>query len=438
LSVFANIGKVPELRRRILFTVWMLAVYRIGIFVTTPGVDRNVMKSIVADQSATFLGMFNMFSGGALEQLSIFALGIMPYVSASIILQLMTVVIKPLEELRKEGEAGQRKINQYTRYGTVVISIVQSTGLALYFEGLNGSTQYGDVVREPGWGFRLMTLISLTTGTAFIMWLGEQIGERGIGNGTSMIIFAGICADLPDAAFRTASLVKTSETLKPVNLLLVSAICMGIIWVICRVERAQRRIPIHYARRMVGRKMYGGQTSHLPLRVNMSGVIAPIFASSLLIFPGTLQRLKLPGMEWVSNALTPGSWAYLTVFVVMIVFFAFFYTSVTFQPVEVADNLKKQNAFIPGVRPGKSTADYIDRVAMRLTAGGALYVAFVCTIPSVLQSYFHVPFYFGGTSIMIVVGVALDTVQQVESYLITRHYEGLTGPRGPRIRARKG
>jgi preprotein translocase subunit SecY len=438
LSIFASIGKVPELRRRILFTVGMLAVYRIGIFVTTPGVDRNVMKSIVADQSATFLGMVNMFSGGAFEQLSIFALGIMPYVSASIILQLMSVVIKPLEEMRKEGEAGQRKINQYTRYGTVVISIVQSTGLALYFEGLNGTTQYGDVVRDPGWGFRLMTVISLTTGTAFIMWLGEQIGERGIGNGTSMIIFAGICADLPDALFRTLSLLKTSESLQPVGLLIVTGICLGLVWLICRVERAQRRIPIHYARRMVGRKMYGGQTSHLPLRVNMAGVIAPIFASSLLIFPSTLQRMNLPGMQWVANALSPGGWGYLAVFVVMIVFFSFFYTSVTFQPVEVADNLKKQSAFIPGVRPGKSTADYIDRIAMRLTAGGALYVAFVCTVPSLLQSAFHVPFNSGGTSIMIVVGVALDTVQQVESYLITRHYEGLTGPRGARIRARKG
>jgi preprotein translocase subunit SecY len=438
LSIFASIGKVPELRRRILFTVGMLAVYRIGIFVTTPGVDRNVMKSIVADQSATFLGMVNMFSGGAFEQLSIFALGIMPYVSASIILQLMSVVIKPLEEMRKEGEAGQRKINQYTRYGTVVISVVQSTGLALYFEGLNGTTQYGDVVRDPGWGFRLMTVISLTTGTAFIMWLGEQIGERGIGNGTSMIIFAGICADLPDALFRTLSLLKTSESLQPVGLLIVTGICLGLVWLICRVERAQRRIPIHYARRMVGRKMYGGQTSHLPLRVNMAGVIAPIFASSLLIFPNTLQRMNLPGMQWLANALSPGGWGYLAVFVVMIVFFSFFYTSVTFQPVEVADNLKKQSAFIPGVRPGKSTADYIDRIAMRLTAGGALYVAFVCTVPSLLQSAFHVPFNFGGTSIMIVVGVALDTVQQVESYLITRHYEGLTGPRGARIRARKG
>jgi preprotein translocase subunit SecY len=434
--MFANIGKVPELRRRILFTIGMLAVYRIGIFVTTPGVDRNVMKSIVADQSASFLGMFNMFSGGALEQLSIFALGIMPYVSASIILQLMTVVVKPLEEMRKEGEAGQRKINQYTRYGSVVISLVQSTGLALYFEQLNGTTQYGDVVREPGWGFRLMTIISLTTGTAFIMWLGEQIGERGIGNGTSMIIFAGIVADLPTGLFRTGELLKTSETLQPIDLLVVSAICLGIVWLICRVERAQRRIPIHYARRMVGRKMYGGQTSHLPLRVNMSGVIAPIFASSLLLFPSTLQRLQIPGMEWLTNQLTGDSWFYRTVFALMVIFFCFFYTSVTFQPVEVAENLKKQNAFIPGVRPGKTTADYIDRIAMRITAGGAVYVAFVCTVPSLLQSYFHVPFYFGGTSIMIVVGVALDTVQQVESYLITRHYEGLTGPRGPRIRAR--
>jgi preprotein translocase subunit SecY len=438
LSVFANIGKIPELRRRILYTIGMLAIYRVGIFVTTPGVDRNVMKSIVADQSATFLGMFNMFSGGALEQLSIFALGIMPYVSASIILQLMSVVIKPLEELRKEGEAGQRKINQYTRYGTILISLVQSAGLAMYFEGLNGSTQYGDVVREPGWTFRLMTIISLTTGTAFIMWLGERIGERGIGNGTSMIIFAGIVADLPDAAFRTSSLLKTSESLQPVDLLLVAFICLAIVWVICRVERAQRRIPIHYARRMVGRKMYGGQTSHLPLRVNMSGVIPPIFASSLLLFPSTLQRLNLPGMEWLTGQLTPDNWLYITVFVGMIIFFCFFYTSVTFQPVEVADNLKKQNAFIPGVRPGKSTADYIDRVAMRITAGGAVYIAFVCTVPSILQSYFHVPFYFGGTSIMIVVGVALDTVQQIESYLITRHYEGLTGPSGARIRARKG
>ena len=434
--MFANIGKVPELRRRILFTIGMLFVYRIGIFVTTPGVDRNVMKSIVADQSASFLGMFNMFSGGALEQLSIFALGIMPYVSSSIILQLMAVVVKPLEEMRKEGEAGQRKLNQYTRYGSIVISIVQSTGLALYFEQLNGTTQYGDVVRDPGWGFRLMTMISLTTGTAFIMWLGEQIGERGIGNGTSMIIFAGICADLPPALFRTGELLKTSETLQPIDLLVVTAICLGIVWLICRVERAQRRIPIHYARRMVGRKMYGGQTSHLPLRVNMSGVIAPIFASSLLLFPSTLQRLQIPGMEWLTNQLTSDSWFYRTVFALMVIFFCFFYTSVTFQPVEVAENLKKQNAFIPGVRPGKTTADYIDRIAMRITAGGAVYVAFVCTVPSLLQSYFHVPFYFGGTSIMIVVGVALDTVQQVESYLITRHYEGLTGPRGPRIRAR--
>jgi len=362
----------------------------------------------------------------------------MPYVSASIIFQLMGVVVKPLEELRKEGEAGQRKINQYTRYGTVAISLVQSFGLAIYFESLNASTPYGDVVREPGWGFRLLTMISLTTGTAFIMWLGEQITERGVGNGISLIIFAGIVAGLPTALMQTGQLLESGDTLQPVDLLMVVAICLGIIWLIVRFERAQRRIPIQYAKRMVGRKMYGGQSSHLPLRVNASGVIPPIFASSLMLFPGTLQRLELPGMEWLNEQLDPSNWAYLTVYVVMIIFFCFFYTSVTFQPVEVADNLKKQNAFIPGIRPGRNTAEYIDRVMMRVTVGGAAYVAFVCTIPNLLQSNFHVPFYFGGTSIMIVVGVALDLVQQIESYLITHHYEGLTGPGGPRIRGRKG
>jgi preprotein translocase subunit SecY len=433
----ANIFKIPELRRRILFTLALLAVYRVGIFVTTPGVDRNVMRHIVQSQSGTFLGMFNLFSGGALEQLSIFALGIMPYVSSSIILQLMSVVVKPLEELRKEGEAGQRKINQYTRYGTVILSCVQSFGIALYLESLNGTSPYGEVVADPGWGFRFLTIISLTTGTAFIMWLGEQITERGIGNGISLIIFAGIVAGLPDAVFQTGSQVGIGQ-IQPVSLLMVTAICLGVVWTIVLFERAQRRLPIHYAKRMVGRKMYGGQTSHLPLRVNASGVIPPIFASSLLMFPATLANLSVPYADTVQNWLTPGTWIYGTVFVLLVIFFCYFYTAVTFQPVEVADNLKKQNAFIPGIRPGKATADYIDRVMSRITFGGALYVALVCTIPTILQSYFRVPFYFGGTSIMIVVGVALDTVQQIESHLITRHYEGLTGPKGPRIRGRRG
>jgi preprotein translocase subunit SecY len=441
MSALANIAKIPELRRRILFTLAMLAVYRVGIFVTTPGVNRNVMRKVVQNQSGTFLGMFNLFSGGALEQLSIFALNIMPYVSASIILSLMSVVIKPLEELRKEGEAGQRKINQYTRYGTILLSIVQGFGIAMYLEGLNGSAESGgaDVVADPGWGFRLMTVLALTTGTAFLMWLGEQITERGIGNGISLIIFAGIVAGLPDALFQTIALVE-NEQLLPIDLLMIVAIATGVTATIVFFERAQRRIPITYAKRMVGRTMFGGQRSHLPLRVNMAGVIPPIFTSSLLMFPMTLANLGVPGMTWLNNHLQPSgpnAWIYLVVFAGLTIFFCFFYTAVTIQPVDMAENLKKQNAFIPQVRPGKATADYIDRVLTRITVGGAAYVAAVCTVPTLLQSEFQVPFYFGGTSLMIVVGVALDTAQQVESHLITRHYEGLTGPTGPRIRARR-
>jgi len=436
MSVIANIAKIPELRRRLLFTLGMVAVYRIGIFVTTPGVDRNVMRRIMQDSSASFLGMFNLFSGGALMQLSIFALGIMPYVSASIILSLMGVVVKPLEELRKEGEAGQRKINQYTRYGTVMLSIIQGFGIAMYLEGLNGSSAYGDVVADPGWIFRIITIISLTTGTAFIMWLGEQITERGIGNGISLIIFAGIVAGLPDALFLTFQQVKIGQ-MKPIDMLIVAFVAVLTTSVIVFFERAQRRLPIQYAKRMQGKQVYGGQASHLPLRVNMSGVIPPIFTSSLLMFPVTLANLEVPGMTWLNNHIQTGNWVYLTIFAVMTIFFCFFYTAVTFQPVEVAENLKKQNAFIPGIRPGKATADYIDNVLTRITVGGALYVAAVCTVPTLLQSNYEVPFYLGGTSLMIVVGVALDTAQQVDSHLITRHYEGLTGPTGSRIRGRK-
>jgi preprotein translocase subunit SecY len=438
MTALANIAKIPELRRRILFTLGMLAVYRIGIFVTTPGVNRGVMRQIMADQSATFLGMFNLFSGGALEQLSVFALGIMPYVTASIILSLMSVVIKPLEELRKEGEAGQRKINQYTRYLTIVISAVQSFGIAMYLESLNETSPYGAVVVwENLWAFRFMTLLALTTGTAFIMWLGEQITERGIGNGISLIIFAGIVAGLPDALFQTAEMVRIGQ-MEPIILLVIVFVAGLVIAYIVFFERAQRRLPIQYAKRMVGRRMYGGQQSHLPLRVNMSGVIPPIFTSSLMMFPTTLKNLGVPGMGWLEQYMMPGDWRYYVVFAVMTIFFCFFYTAVTFQPVDVAENLKKQNAFIPGIRPGKSTADYIDRVLTRITVGGSLYVASVCIIPTLMIDTWKVPFYFGGTSLMIVVGVALDTAQQIESHLITRHYEGLTGPRGPRIRGRRG
>ncbi len=436
MSAFANIAKIPELRRRILFTLGMIAVYRIGIFVTTPGVNRNVMKEIVSQQGG-LLGMFNLFSGGALEQLSIFALNIMPYVTASIILSLLTVVVKPLEELRKEGEAGQRKINQYTRYGTVGLSLVQSFSIALWLESMNGSGPGMDVVRDPGWAFRIMTCIALTTGTAFLMWLGEQITERGIGNGISLIIFAGIVASLPDSLVQTFKLVEIDQ-IQPVTVLIIVGIAIGTIAIIAFFERAQRRLPIHYAKRIVGRKRYGGQTSHLPLRVNMSGVIPPIFASSLMLFPVTLSGWDVPYMDYLQRWLQPGDWIYTTLFAVLVIFFCFFYTAVTFQPVDVAENLKKQNAFIPGVRPGKNTADYIDRVVTRITFGGAIYVAVVCTIPDLLRTSTHVPFYLGGTSLMIVVGVALDTVQQIESHLITRHYEGLTGPRSQRIRGRRG
>jgi len=435
-QALANIAKIPELRRRILFTLGMIAVYRLGIFVTTPGVNRTAMRQIVASQGG-FLGMFNLFSGGALEQLSIFALGIMPYVSASIILQLMSVVVKPLEELRKEGEAGQRKINQYTRYGTIVLSTIQGIGIALYLEGQNASSQFGDVVHDPGWAFRVITVISMTTGTAFIMWMGEQITERGLGNGISLIIFSGIVADLPDALTSTAQQIRIGQ-IQPVSLLIVGGIALAVVATIVFFERGQRRIPINYAKRMVGRKLYGGQSSHLPLKVNSAGVIPPIFASSLLMFPNTLANLNVPGMQTLQDYLSPGGWQFTIAYVLMIVFFSFFYTAVTFQPVEVADNLKKQNAVIPRIRPGKATAEYLDFVMTRVTVGGALYMAIVCSIPSFLQQWFHVPFFFGGTSIMIVVGVALDTVQQIESHLITRHYEGLTGPSGPRIRGRRG
>jgi preprotein translocase subunit SecY len=426
-SGFANIGKVPELRKRLLFTLGMMAVYRVGVFVTIPGVDRNVMQAVVSKQGGGLLGLFNLFSGGALGNLSIFALGIMPYVSASIILQLLTMVFKPLDELRKEGEQGQRKINQYTRYGTIALSFVQSFGMALSLEALNNgdlsdSAHVGDVVTHPGWGFRFMSMLTLTTGTAFIMWVGEQITERGIGNGISLIIFAGIVDDIPGGVFRYFETNKGN--IQPLNLAAVVAIILATVATIVFFERGQRKIPIYYARRTVGRRVYGGQTAHLPLRVNTSGTIPPIFASSLLMFPATLQR---------------GDWLFNTFYVVLIIFFCYFYTAVTFQAVDVADNLKKQQAFIPNIRQGKQTADYIDHVLTRITLGGAFYVAAVCVVPSIITEAFHVPFRWGGTSIMIVVGVALDTVSQIEAHLITRNYEGLSGGGGKvtRVRGRR-
>jgi preprotein translocase subunit SecY len=436
-----NIGKIPELRKRIFFSLIILLVYRLGIFVTTPGVNRVEMQNLISTGgSGSFLGLFNMFSGGALEQLSIFALGIMPYVSASIILQLLTVVIPTLDRLNKEGEQGRRKINQYTRYGTILLSCVQGFFIATWLEGLGrgggGGFSGGEVVTDPGWAFRLMTVLSLTTGTAFLMWLGEQITERGIGNGISLIIFAGIVADMPDGVTKLFSL-KSMGDFDMFSMLVILAIVIGTIAAITFFERAHRRIPVQYTKRMVGRKMYGGTQTHLPLKINVSGVIPPIFASSILMFPAQIANMvDTPWMQAFSNALQPTDWRYQVVYVSLIVFFTFFYTAVTFNPVDVAENLKKGGGFVPGIRPGKKTAEYIDRVLTRITCAGAVYLSAVCILPSLLQARYNVPFYFGGTGLLIVVGVALDTVQQIESHLITRNYEGFTGPKGPRIRGR--
>jgi len=425
LGGFANITKVPELRKRILFTLGMLAVYRIGVFITAPGVDRTAMRAAV-QKSGGLLGMFNLFSGGALENYSIFALGIMPYVSSSIILQLMGMVYKPIDELRKEGEQGRRKIDQYTRYGTIMLSAFQAFGIAMYLEGLNNQEmsagKYGDVVAHPGWGFRLMTIITLTTGTAFIMWVGEQITERGISNGISLIIMAGIVTDIPGTIGNY--LAQNKGNVQPLNIGAVSGLILLTIATIVFFERGQRKIPIIYSRRNVGRRVYGGQTAHLPLKVNTAGTIPPIFASSLLMFPATLANLHVPGMQYIEGIIQRGDWVFNTGYVLLIVFFCYFYTAVTFQAVDVADNLKKQQANIPGIRPGKQTAEYIDRVLTRITLPGAIFLALISVLPDFLIRWFNVPFYFGGTSLLIVVGVALDTVRQMESHLLMRNYEG--------------
>ncbi|MBP8810798.1 MAG: preprotein translocase subunit SecY [Kofleriaceae bacterium] len=429
-----NLGKIPELRKRIFFTLAMLAVYRIGVFITVPGVNRVEMENVISKGgSGSLLGMFNMFSGGALEQLSIFALGIMPYVSASIVVQLLTVVVPKLDQLNKEGEQGRRKINQLTRYGTIILATVQGYFIAQFLEGL--SNQGSDVVADPGLAFKAMTVISLTTGTAFIMWLGEQITERGIGNGTSMIIFAGIVAALPDAL--TQYLGRSGSGGIGFGAILLLLLVIGTIAAICFFERAHRRIPVQYAKRQVGRKMYQGAQSFLPLKINVSGVIPPIFASSILMFPTQIASMSgSPFLQDVASALNPMDWRYNLLFSLLVIFFAYFYTAVQFNPVEVADNLKKGGGFIPGIRPGKSTAEYIEKVLTRITFAGAIYLSVVCMIPALLQKYMQVPFNFGGTGLLIVVGVALDTVQQIESYLITRNYEGFAGPKGPRIRGR--
>jgi preprotein translocase subunit SecY len=435
LAGITNFHKVPELRRRVIFTLVMLAVYRIGVFVTTPGVDRNAMRQYMTKQSGSLLGFFNMFSGGALENLSIFALGIMPYISASIILQLMGMVYKPIDELRKEGEQGRRKLDQYTRYGTIALSLFQAGSIAKMLEGLSTSDTGAGIVNQPGLGFQLMTIITLTTGTAFLMWIGEQITERGVSNGISLLIFAGIITGIPGAIGNY--LAQNQGNLQPLTITAVVVLVVAMIAVIAFFENGRRQIPIVYSRRQVGRRVYGGQSAHLPLKVNTAGTIPPIFASSLLMFPATLANMNVPGADRLQSIINRGDWVFNTGYALLIVFFCYFYTSVTFQPVDVAENLKKQQANIPGIRPGKQTADYIHGVMQRITFGGAMYVAIVCVLPSIIGTMLRVPITFGGTSIMIVVGVALDTVNQIEAHLITRSYEGLTGPGAGRIRARR-
>ncbi len=433
LGGFQNIAKIPELKRRVGFTLLMLAVYRVGCHIPTPGIDADALMAFFARHRGTIFGLFDMFSGGALERLSVFALGIMPYISAAIIMELLKVVIPSLEKLYKEGEAGQKKIRQYIRYGTVVLSAVQGLGISMGLEGM-GMEGGVPVVLDPGWSFRLMTILTLTSGTAFIMWLGEQITERGIGNGISLIIFAGIVARLPSAIINTFQLIKTGE-IGSVVMLLIIILMVAVVGVIVFVERGQRRIPIQYARRVVGRRMYGGQSTHLPLKVNTAGVIPPIFASSLLMFPATIGTfIKI---DWVNQAIemiAPGAWLHELFYIALIIFFCYFYTAVTFNPMDVAENLKKYGGYIPGLRPGKPTGEYIDRILTRITLGGALYVAAVCVLPTVLVQRFNVPFYFGGTALLIVVGVAMDTVGQIESHMLTRHYEGFMKKRIGRFR----
>ena len=432
---FQNATKVADLRRRLLFTFAMLGVYRLGVAIPTPGIDGEALNAFFEQAASTVFGLVNLFSGGALERFSILALGIMPYISASIIFQLLTVVVPTLERLSKEGEQGRRKITQYTRYSTVGLALLQGMFISIGLEQIQAPGG-SSVVFDPGWGFRLMTMLTLAAGTAFIMWLGEQITERGVGNGISLIIFAGIVASIPSAVTATTEFVREGE----LSILLLLALLAGMVAIVAAVifmERGQRRIPVQYAKRVVGRRVYGGQTSHLPLKVNTAGVIPPIFASSVLIFPATLAGFAdHPWAQIAANLLTPGGSVYNLSYVAMIIFFCYFYTAVVFNPTDVADNMKKNGGFIPGIRPGQRTADYIDRVLSRITLTGAIYVSVICVLPNLLVGSFNVPFFFGGTALLIVVGVALDTVAQIETQLIMRNYEGFM-KRG-RIRGRRG
>jgi preprotein translocase subunit SecY len=420
-----NLARLPELKKKILWTFLILAVYRVGIHVPVPGVDPLALNDFFQSTKNTLFGLLDMFSGGGLSKVSIFTLGIMPYISASIVMQLLTVVSPELARLQKEeGAQGRKKITQYTRYGTVLITLIQGLGIAVGLESMTSPTG-APLVLNPGLGFKFMTVMTLTAGTVFLMWLGEQITEKGIGNGISLIIFAGIVAGLPRAVINTFQLVGQGEMSLLVLLLLIVAMG-GVLVAIVFMERGQRRIPIQYAKRMVGRKMYGGQTTHLPLRINTAGVIPPIFASSILLFPATIANFyQAEWVQMVSNWFNPSSIVYNVLFISMIVFFCYFYTAIIFDPKQIAENIRKQGGFVPGIRPGQKTREYLDRVLARLTLWGSMYISAVCVLPMLLIAQFNVPFYFGGTSILIVVGVAMDFMSQLESYMISRQYEGL-------------
>src|SRR5467141_2360173 len=455
----ANIFRIPDLRNRILFTLMMLAIYRLGGHIPTPGIDANRLAAFFAQNQGTLFGFIDLFSGGMFRRLTIFALGIMPYITASIILQLLTVVVPTLEKLQKEGELGRRKITQWTRYLTVILALVQSFGIAVTLQNSEGG-----FVLNPGIGFILMTVLSLTTGTAFIMWLGEQITERGIGNGMSLLIFAGIVVGLPRAIGDIYSHVVVTRDWTPIHLIIILTVMLAVVAFIVLVERGERRIPVQYAKRVVGRRMMGGQSTHLPLKVNAGGVIPVIFASSLLAFPQTLMGVEfVKKSPFLTNLLTSIGGAqplYYVLFTALIIFFCFFYVSIIFNPNEAADNMRKYGGFIPGIRPGKNTAEYMNKILTKITVVGGLYLALLSLIPTIMISGIklqHLPlignwidawfprwlldglgvnFYFGGTSLLIVVGVAMDTVNQVEAQLIMRHYEGFT-PRAGRIRGRR-
>ncbi|MDE1950379.1 MAG: preprotein translocase subunit SecY [Burkholderiales bacterium] len=419
----AKSGKFGDLRRRIVFLLLALVVYRIGAHIPVPGIDPNQLQQLFKGQSGGILNLFNMFSGGALSRFTVFALGIMPYISASIIMQLMTYVVPTLESLKKEGESGRRKITQYTRYGTLFLAIFQSLGIALALEGSRG------LVLNPGFGFRMTAVVSLVAGTMFLMWLGEQITERGLGNGISIIIFSGIIAGLPNAIGGLFELVRTGS-MSIVACLFVIAVIIVVTFFVVFVERGQRKILVNYAKRQVGNKVYGGQSSHLPLKLNMSGVIPPIFASSIILLPATIVGWFATGdrFRWlkdISSALSPGQPIYVLLYTGMIVFFCFFYTALVFNSRETADNLKKSGAFIPGIRPGDQTARHIDRILSRLTLAGAIYIAAVCLLPEFLVLKYNVPFYFGGTSLLIIVVVTMDFWAQVQSYVMSQQYESL-------------